>query len=166
MKIILALTALLAVVQDKEDPRFKYWSNCKVGSWVKTKMVIDQGEMKGEMEQTQKLVEVADDKLTIEISGNMKLAGKERPIPPRKQEIKAKDTEGTVQIDKEGDEEIEIAGKMLKCHWYEMTVKAGANPMKMKAWMSSEIPGGGAKVEVTPPNQKTVTMTAAEWEKK
>jgi len=166
MNIVLALASLLAMVQDKEDPRFKYWSSCKAGSWVKAKMIIEQGTIKNEMEQVQKLLDVGEDKITVEITGTMKVNGQEMAMPTKKQEIKLKDTEGKVQVDKEGDEEIEVGGKKLKCHWYEMTVKGGPTEMKMKAWMSTEIPGGSAKVEMTPPGQKLMTMTAVEWEKK
>jgi hypothetical protein len=166
MQMLLASMILLAGLQEKDDPRFKYWSDCKVGSWVKTKMVVDQGGAKGEIEQTQKLLEITDDKVTIEISGRMNMGGKEIPIRPRKQDIKARYTEGDVHIQTEGDEEIEVAGKKLKCHWLDMTLRTGPNPGKMKVWMTSEIPGGGAQAEVTPPNGTTMMITAVEWEKK
>lgn len=166
MKIVLALMALSGMVQDKEDPRYKYWSNCKVGSWVKTRTVMDQGGAKGEVEQIQKLLEIAEDKITIEVSGTMKMNGRELPMPARKQEIKAKYAETDTQVEKEGDEEIEVAGKKLQCHWLEMTMKTGPSKGKMKVWMSPEVPGGGAQAEVTPPNGKTMTISAVEWEKK
>jgi hypothetical protein len=38
--------------------------------------------------------------------------------------------------------------------------------MKMKAWMSKEVPGGTAKAEMSPEGQKPIILTAVEWEKK
>ena len=167
MQIVLALAAFLSMAQDKEDPRYKYWSSCKAGSWVKSRMEVEQpGGQKMEMEQVQKLLEITAEKITVEISGTMKMAGKEMPMPARKQEITLKDAKGDVKIEKEGDEEIEVAGKKLACHWYEMTVKSGAQEMKMKAWMSTEIPGGTAKAEMmSPVQQKPMILTAVEWKK-
>ena len=167
MQIVLALAALLVLVQDKDDPRYKYWSSCKVGSWVKTRMSMDQGGVQFEMDQVQKLIDIADDKVTLEISGTRKFNGKELPMPPRKQDIRAKYKEGDVLIEKEGDEEIEVAGKKFKCHWLELTTRNGPNPGKMKAWMTEEVPGGVIKAEITPPNNPVpLVMTAVEWEKK
>lgn len=167
MQIAMALLALLTLVQDKEDPRFKYWSSCKVGSWVKTRMAMEQGGMQFEMDQTQKLMDIADDKVTLEVSGTQKFNGKESPLRARKQEIKQKYKESEIQIEKEGDENIEVAGKSYKCHWLDMTTKSGPNPGHMKVWMTSEVPGGAIKAELTPPNSPgPIVITAVEWEKK
>lgn len=167
MRIAMAFLALLSLVQDKDDPRYKYWSSCKAGSWVKSHMVVEQGGMQFETDQVQKLVDIADDKVTLEVSGTRKFNGKESPMPPRKQEIRAKYKEGDTNIESEGDETLEVAGKSYKCHWIQMTMKSGPNPGHMKAWMTSDVPGGVLKAEVTPPNSPTpVVLTAVEWEKK
>ena len=179
MQITLVLAALCAMAQDKQDkpaqdkpaelvenPLFKYWTGCKAGSWVKMTMEMDQGGQKVETEQVQKLLELADDKVVLEVSGKMKMAAGEFPMPARKQDVKAKEPADKVKIEKEGDEEIEVAGKKLKCHWYELAVQAGPKPMKIKAWMTKEVPGGIVKTEMTPDGQKTMVMSAVEWEKK
>jgi hypothetical protein len=171
MQIVLAMAAFLSMAQDKpaelkDNPLFKYWTDCKAGSWVKMTMEIDQGGQKVETEQIQKLLEVAEDKVVLEVSGKMKMAAGEFPLPARKQDVKAKEPGDKVKIEKEGDEEIEVAGKKLKCHWYELTIEVGPKPMKMKAWMAKEIPGGLAKSEMSPEGQKMMVMIAVEWEKK
>lgn len=170
----LVLTALLWVPalsgQDKpelkDNPLFQYWSSCKVGSWVKTKTQIDQGGQSIELEQVEKLLELNDEKAVVETTGKMKMATGEFPTPARKRDFKAKEASDKVKIDKEGDEVIEVAGKKMNCHWYEMSVMAGSKPMKIKVWMSKEIPGGSAKGEMSPDGQKTFTTIALEWEKK
>ncbi|HXX93613.1 MAG TPA: hypothetical protein VEN81_08260, partial [Planctomycetota bacterium] len=144
MHMILVVASMLSMVQEKEDPRFKYWSSCKVGSWVKTKMALNQGGQNGEMVQIQKLVEIGEEKVTLEVSGSMTMAGREMQIPARKQEIKAKTPEGDVKIEKEGDEEIEVGGKSLKCHWVEFELKTPPSQSRMKVWLNSDIPGGAA----------------------
>lgn len=159
--------ALLGTSQEIDNPQFKYWSGCKLESWVKLRMEMDRGGNKVSTEMMYKLLELKDDLAIVEITGKSKVGDREFPIPSQKQEIKAKESSGKIQIEKEGDEEIEVAGKKLKCHCYEFSLKAGEKSTKTKAWMSPDVPGGMAKVEMMPPGtQAPVTMTAVEWEKK
>lgn len=168
MKIIVAMTlALLGTTQEVDNPQFKYWSGCKPGSWVKMKMDMEVGGRKAESETIHKLLEVKDGVAVIEITGKSKVGAQEYPIPAQKQEIKAKEPPDKVKIDKEGDEEIEVAGKKLKCHWYEFTSKNVDKETKSKAWLSMDIPGGMAKgLMGLPSSDKPMVMTAIEWEKK
>jgi hypothetical protein len=160
--------ALLWTNQEIDHPQFKYWSGCKPESWVTMKMETDHGGVKISSETTYKLLEVKADGVFIEISGKAKVGAREISLRAQKQEIKAKESTDKLRIENEGDEEIEIAGKKLQCHWYEFTVKAGEETAKTKAWMSKEIPGGMAKTELLRVgiDNKPVTMTASEWEKK
>jgi hypothetical protein len=169
MKSVLALAmALLGRIQELDNPQFKYWSGCKPGSWVKLKMDFEAGGgQKVESEMTYKLLELKDDVAVVEITGKSKLGAQEFPVPVQMQEIKAKQPADKFKIEKEGDEEIEVAGKKLNCHWYEFSMKSGDKDTKNKAWMSKDIPGGMAKVEIMPPGAgKPMIMTALEWEKK
>ena len=45
------------------------------------------------------------------------------------------------------DETIDVAGKKVKCHWVETTIKQDANTTVSKVWTSDDIPGGMAKME-------------------
>ena len=167
MKSLLASAlALLGMIQEKENPQFKYWSGCKPGSWVKMRMEFEAGGQKIEGEMTHKLLELKDEMAVVEVTGKSKVGGQEIAVPAQKQEIKAKEPADKTKIEKEGDEEIEVAGKKLKCHWYEYSSKAGDKESKGKAWMSKEIPGGMAKGEIMMSAGKPMTMTALEWEKK
>jgi len=159
----LLLAASILLTQDVENPQFKYWSSCKVGSWSKMKMDMEQGGQKIAGELTYKLLELKDDVAVVEFTGKSTVGGQEYPIPAQKQEIKAKEPAEKVKILKEGDEEIEVAGKKLNCHWYEYVSKSGEKEVKGKAWMSKDIPGGMAKAEM---GEKPIVMTAVEWEKK
>ena len=165
--VLAALMVLLGKTQEIDNPQFKYWSGCKPESWVKMTMSMERGGQKVESEMTYKLLELKGDMAVVEITGKSKVGAKEFPIPAQKQEIKAKEPADKIKIEKEGDEETEVAGKKLQCHWYEFTVKAGEKGTKTKAWMAQEIPGGMAKVEMQPPGiEKPFVLTAVEWEKK
>jgi hypothetical protein len=165
--VLVGIIMLLGMKQEVENPQFKYWSACKPGSWVKMKLEMEVGGNKSEGEMTYKLLEVKDDIAVVEVTGKMKAGAQEFPIPVQKQEIKAKEPADKVKIEKEGDEVIEVAGKKLKCHWYEFTSKAGEKATKSKAWLSTDVPGGITKGEMGLPNsEKPMVMTALEWEKK
>jgi len=167
ISVLVAAMMLLGPRQDVENPQFKYWSGCKPGSWVKMKMEMEVGGNKSEGEMSYKLLELKDDVAVVEVSGKMKAGAQEFPIPAQKQEIKAKEPADKVKIEKEGDEVIEVAGKKLKCHWYEFTTKNGDQTSKSKAWLSMDVPGGITKGEMGLPNSdKPMIMTAVEWEKK
>jgi hypothetical protein len=153
--------------QGKDNPEFAYWSNCKVGSWVKMKLDVIQGGQKIEAELTVKLLELTAEKAVLERSGKVTTLGKTVEMPADKDEVKAKVDEPD-KIVKEGDEEVEVAGKKLKCHWVEVAKTEEGAKVHSKAWMTKEIPGGVAKMESKPegakePSQKFVALS---WEKK
>ncbi len=156
--LVVALANLFA--QEKAaNPQYEYWSSCKVGSWVKNRMNMENQGQKFELESTTRLLEVQPEKLIIETA--MKNA------QPRKTEILAAEApKGKTIVEKE--EELTVAGKTLQCRYIEMESE-GADKKKViiKAWMSKEIPGGIAKSEVTSESMKTPIRTVAlEWEKK
>jgi len=167
--LVLAVTAFLAAAQDKapekDNPQFKYWTEWKPGAWVKHKMEMEQGGQKVEMETMIKLLEITAEKVTTENTGKMKLpGGREMATPAQKQELKAKDSK-MGNIDKEGDEEIEVGGKKLKAHWLQISMEQGGKKMSARVWLCKEIPGGMAKNEVTPDGATMPTMKfqAVEW---
>jgi len=167
MSVLAAVLALLGTIQEVDNLQFKYWSGCKPGSWVKMKMVLERGGKKGESDMTYTLLELKDDMAVVEVAGISRFGEKEYPISAQKQEIKAKEPADKTKIEKEGDEEIEVAGKKLKCHWYEYSNKVGDKESKGKAWMSMDIPGGVARGEtMLPGSDKLMILTAVEWEKK
>ena len=165
MKSLLAVVVgLLGMSQDVDNPQFKYWNGCKSGSWVKMRMEMNQAGQKIESETTHTLLELKDDVAVVEITGKSKFGDKEFPLPAQKQEIKAKESADKIKIAAEGDEEIEVAGKKLKCHWIEGTQKEST---KVKFWLSKEIPGGVAKAEVSGGELPGVMkIFATGWEKK
>ena len=162
--LALAVAALLSLApQEKENPEFGWWSPHKAGSWVKLKMEAEQGGVKIVLESTHTLLEITKDKAVVEQKTKVTAGGVAQPEETEKEEIpkdvsKAKDP---IKIEKEGDEEIEVAGKKLKCHW----IQASQKETKSKFWLSKEIPGGVAKAE-TAAGGAAMKIAAVSWEKK
>jgi len=49
----------------------------------------------------------------------------------------------------EGDEEIEVLGRKLKCHWIQIIGKRPESSMAFKFYTSAEVPGGTVKSDMT-----------------
>lgn len=153
MKLVLALALLVPALQDKpakpekDNPQFQYWASWKPGAWTKSKSEAGKDGQKMEMELVAKLLEVSPEKVVVETTGMIKMEGKEFPAPPRKQEMKPKE-EQMGEIDKEGDEEIEVVGKKLACHWLLFTQDQQGKKMTSKIWLAKDVPGGVVKREI------------------
>jgi hypothetical protein len=165
----IAAVAVLAALfsQEKPNPQYEYWAGCKLGSWVKNRMEMENQGQKVEYESTTRLLEVTPEKVLIETFVRMKSGDKSVDTPPRKSEIKALDPQkGKTVAEKE--EELTVAGRTLQCRYYEVESEgADRKKMTIKAWMSKEIPGGVAKSEVTSESMKGPIRTLAmEWDKK
>ena len=173
-KLALALFAAvtLAAVQDEkvDNPEYGGWAKLKAGAWVKFKFVNDMGQMKVEGEMTTKLKELTAEKAVIETVMVMDMGGQKREMkqPPRTVPVKVAkgtDSEGSkVEITAEGDEELEVNGKKLKCHWLQMKVTAKQGVFNTKQWRCGEVVGGSVKMEMNSEKPKmAMTMTAVEW---
>jgi hypothetical protein len=173
LKLGLAVSAMLALcIQDEVDnAEYKNWSSCGVGSWVTMKMETEAAGNKTEMEQTHKLVEKTDAKCVVETSGKMVVAGNTMDLPANKRDIPAKIKKGDAkegEKPKEGDEEIEVGGKKVKCHWVESTSENAGTKTTAKVWTCDDIPGKVAKIVSKSEGAaaSSMTMVASGWEKK
>lgn len=147
------------------ETEFDYWSNHKVGSWVKLKMEVEANGAKIVVNVHHTLAETGADKVVVERKTKVSANGMEQPEETEKEEIlKGKDKE-PVKIEKESDEEIEVNGKKMKCHVIEGTQKDGAH--KVKFWVTKDVPGGVVKAEVSGGDiPAPMKITATAWEKK
>ncbi len=162
----LLLAASMSPAQEKDNPRYEYWANCKVGSWVTYKMTGGADAQKFDITVTEKLLELTPEKAVVETAMKMTSAGKSFDVPAQKQDVKAKDDKGAMVLG-EKDEDVEVAGKKVKCRVLEYEAETGKDKIVGKAWMTKEIPGGAAKGEFTSEKAKTTFKTEAlEWEKK
>ena len=159
-----AATAFLSLcLQDKEYHEFDYWSAFKTGSTVTLKMEMEGGCAKVAVQMTKTLLEVAPDKVVIEHKSKIIVNGMEQPESTQKEEILKDKDKTPIKVEKEGDEEIEVGGKKIKCHWIEGT----QSESKSKVWISKDIPGGVARGEISGGKFPGVLkVSAVSWEKK
>jgi hypothetical protein len=153
MSAVLAIGAMVCYAEDMVDnPAYKAWASFKAGAMVKTEMTTAAGEMKTQIEQTQTLKEVTAEKAVVEFKMTMVIAGNKTEMPAKNMDIPAKVEKGKVGPKpdaevKEGEEEIEVAGKKMKCKWTETKMKQGEMNITSKVWITTEIPGSMAKME-------------------
>lgn len=163
LHLVAALLVSLSA-QDKENPEFQYWADHKPGSWVKLKMEMEAQGQKIVATSHHTLLEIGKDKAVVEQKTKVAVGGAEQPEEVEKEEILKDKDKDPVKIEKEGEEEITVAGKKLKCRWIEGTQ---SEMRKVKFWLSKEVPGGVVKAEASGgeiPGKMLITATA--WEKK
>ena len=155
-------TAVLVVVgmlcgmlrQDVDNPEYKHWAKFKKGATATSKSETDMGSMKTEGEMTVTLVELGAEKAVVETKMTSIVMGNKTEMPAQKRDVpaKVKKVEGDPAKKpecKEGDEEIDVAGKKIKCHWVETVTETAGQKTTTKMWTSDEIPGTVAKMEMT-----------------
>jgi hypothetical protein len=158
--IALALASLLQETVD--NPEYKGWIGFKPGSSVTYTSSRNGTPTEGSQKTTLKSITDTEAVLEMEIVRNGATLGKpfERKVPAKAP------AERAGKVLRSGEEEIEVGGKKLTCTWKEMekTLPSGKTGTS-KVWISEEIPGRAARIEMTGDTGKAV-MSASEWEKK
>jgi hypothetical protein len=150
---------------------YGYWAHFKPGTTVTLTAEMDAGGAKITSEVVKKLIEVKADKLVIEQSATMVLAGQERKTPAKQRDVPAKDPK-KAEIKEIGTEEIEAGGKKYKCKVLEGETDVAAGPAgqpagkaKAKLWVNETVPGGAVKMVVTTP-RGNMTFTLKSFDAK
>lgn len=153
-------------VQEKDNLEYKFWSDFKVGSWVKFKGEIEGGGQKIPIEVTSTLKELTKEKAVVESASKFSVGGQSQE-QKENEDIPAKQAKDSMKITKElGEEEIEVGGKKLKCRVVEAEEEKDGGKTRIKAWLNKDIPGNLAKAEVKMGEEGTVRFAATGWEKK
>lgn len=162
MKTLIAIAAVMAL-QDGENPDYKRWASFKVGSWVKMKseIVTEGNRMELPVETTFTLVDVDDKKVVVEELTVNTLQPKDSPKQEKSKKRTYQATRKQKDEVKEGDEELEVAGKKIACRWIEVKSSAGT----VKTWTSPDVPGL-VRMEIGLPTKSFQRLTATAWEKK
>ncbi len=137
------------------------WGSFKKGSFVKTKTVTEMevagNKTKSETTSTQTLKDLTADEAIIE--SEMVMANVPNPIKSEAK-IPLKAPEGAKVGDapkpKTGSEEIEVAGKKMKCDWTETETEINGAKTVTRVYTNHDIPGFTAKMTVKSP---TMAMT-------
>jgi hypothetical protein len=177
-----------------DNPEYTEWAASKPGSWVTFEQPCGKGAL---MQETYKLLELSKEKAVFEctkVENGFKYPLFEKVTPAKLsvQEplgaVARKPEGGEIEFEgpggkqkeiwrrtSEGDEEIEVAGKKLKCHWIKMEYRTESkiewisDKRSTKTWYSKEIPGRVAKIEMSrwvkddPPYTLVVVRVAKEW---
>lgn len=147
-----------------DNPQFAHWSKFEIGSSATLSTEILTGGQKVSTVSTNKLLEKNGEKVIVEISGTMNIAGQNNELPPQKQDIPAQIAKRT--ITQSATEKVDAAGKTFECKVYEMSNDESGQPgAKAKVWLSDEVPGGVVKLEATLPNG-SVTGSLTKFEAK
>jgi hypothetical protein len=152
----------------RPNPPYKNWAAFNVGasSTLKSVLIDHSGDdpntidatarPEGAAEQlvTYKMMQKTPEKVVIEQTDTDLEAGSETEHPSVKITYPAtvstpKPSNANVSGVKEGDEEIEVAGKPMKVHWVESTVKIGDETSIDKLWWTDAVPGGTVKQVTT-----------------
>jgi hypothetical protein len=162
---MIALLFVLLQAQDNLD--YQYWKSCAAGSWVKLRVESAPGGKPVVKEVLLRLVSVTPQEAVVERQTRTTAEGRSVPESPYLERIPAKKPRADVVL-REGEEEIEVAGKKLSCKVLEMEQADGAGKNRIKLWASSEVPGGAVKMELRKPGADApeLTVRAEGWLKK
>ncbi len=156
-----------------ENPAYRRWADSAPGSWVTLTLEGDTAGYKSRAEMTTTLKEINEKEAVIEQKTVAILMGERTEQPPHKDSIPAKvakePPDPAAPKPEEGEEEIEVAGKKLKCRWVRLVTEKGGVKVTTRSWYASEIPGGLARMETTTEGAAApsiVKMAATAWEKK
>jgi hypothetical protein len=161
------IALLFAALQAQDNLDYQYWKSCGPGSWVKLRVESAPGGKPVVKEVVLRLVSVTPQEVVVERQTRTTAEGRTVPEAPYFERIPAKKARADVVL-REGEEEIEVAGKKLPCKVLEMEQAAGAEKNRIKLWASSEVPGGAVKMELRKPGADApeLTVKAEGWQKK
>jgi hypothetical protein len=145
------------------------WGSFKKGSFAKMKSVTEMDlagtKNRTEMTLTYTLKDLTADEAIVETE--MIMAN----VPPQKSEMKMplKGPEGKATGDapkpKTGTEDIDVAGRKIKCNWTETETDAGGTKTVIKVYTNEEVPGFTVKTVSKSPTM-TSTMEVVEFSSK
>jgi len=167
----LGLSSAAASAADDANPVYASWAKCKAGTSVRAVTEADAMGQKSKIEVTTTLVEVAKDKVTVEVKTAIEAGGQKMEQPGTKMEIAAAGGgaatgPGTGSASapgsdvKQSDEDVTIAGKAYKCHVVEANAKTGTVATHSKTYTSADVPGYVVKMDASTDGQfKSHTVT-------
>lgn len=144
--IFCALPAARAAGEEVANPAYDAWSKFKPGATTRVAGSTKTMGMETTLEINTKLLEVAADKVTLEVSASITMNGNKMDQPAQKQEVKAKVQKEDIPAPA-GEEQITVDGKTYNCKVYALTRTQEGTTISAKSWMSDEVPGGVVRVE-------------------
>jgi hypothetical protein len=146
-------------------PEYANWASCQPGSWVRMRVDLKVEDSKSSVEVQRTLLECRLDKVILE----QKVVSTGRGLKGY-----CKELFGRFDIEygqkSEDVENLQFAGKTVKCRWVECHFQSGRDIAHVRRWRLMDIPGGLARIdiEVSPEGAPLQYMTAVVtgWEKR
>ncbi len=149
-------TGSFCFAEQIDNPTYKNWSKFKPGTSVTVAMESDVGGSKTIMETTTTLVEVNADKCVTESKMSMTVGGNKMDMPANKTDVMAKidkpaaaTAPASMPDVKTSTEDVDVAGKKVKCTVTEAKSSNNGMDTSSKTWTSDEVPGMMVKSETT-----------------
>ena len=163
MKWILLALSVLAQDDKVDNPEYAGWSAHKTGAWIRFQQTVDAGRDRTISEIRCVLIDVSPTRAVDEVRTRI-LSGEEaRELPLERREIPAR----TVNAGRvtEGEEQIVVGGRTLKCRWIEDVVGRNKDEVVTKSWYCADVPGALVKREIhaTRDPAAVTTLVAELW---
>jgi len=164
MAAILLLGAMESAVRAADDemvtnPPYKHWSAFKVGTTVTQKEHVRFAKSSDEADYypggvrekdaTYTLLEVTPEKAVVQLTiveyghgSTTELAPSKITYPAKVKKEHVSTSKEEIETFKEGDEDVNVLGKTIRCHWVEIIDQDGDETYYHKVWDSDEVPGG------------------------
>ena len=164
--LIAAFPMGLVPAQERvENPEYKAWASFKPGSYVKYREIREGKTLPVETELTLTLLELTGEKAVLEVHTVRSVGDNKAEMPSENRSIPATIQSGELPVpDKEGIEEIQVAGKELMCSWVEYRVKKDT---RVRIWAASYVPGGVIRKRTTMEgrNPSVTILDAVAWKR-
>jgi hypothetical protein len=164
----LVLALAWVCVQDRvENPEYRHWASFAPGSKVKRQIAYKASDKTITIGETITLKSVDEKGLVLEKSSSTLADGRRFDSPPTEFKVEATiEARAAPSVVRESDEEIEVAGKKLKCRRVQLLQEDAAKKTEIVEWRSDEIPGRVARRELKFSTGGHSSEVAVEWEKK
>jgi len=155
---MLLLLTLVTGPQDTVSPEYTQWAKYKPGTSVTMSMTSEVAGQKTETTTKTTLKSVSDAELVIETAMTMLIGDQKIEQPPWERRVpkmlpkielpKEASTDPKPKIE-EGQEELEVLGKKLKCKRIKTTTEVAGSTMVSTVWTCDDVPGNVVKMETT-----------------
>lgn len=150
-KVVMVGLVLGFLWQDADNPSYRHWSTFKPGTRVTLHASNLTNGIKSEAEIVYTLKSIDAKEAVVTMTGSTTVEGKKTEMQPSdsRHPAKIKKIEPSKDAPKpeEGDAEIEVAGKKLKCHWVRTVRDSNGMKTTTTTWTHASVPGGTAKIE-------------------
>lgn len=155
-----------------ENPLYASWAKWKPGAWVRHANATEMAGNSMRQVTTQKLLEVTEEKVVIEMKMAMEVAGQKMDMPATKMEVAHWSEEVQAPVPqpekkpevKTGEDKVTIGDKSYACKTYESTMETSGTKIWTKTWMCGDVPGGTVKTEMKSESGETKTSMTSSLE--